>query len=401
MTMSHFIGPGELLLAPHSLGDISTIALSGTEKWFVSKETFLACTERVTKDYKMQNLSKAVFSGEGLFTYLISGHGIMWVSSFGAIIRKEVSVAAATFEVCSDAITSYKRERNTSLTMGIWWLGPRIMSSRESQAAVFSPTSPPVKAWFASLPVSRSFGMQVTVRSNHCRSRYHTTANEKSYGDGCPLDWGCESLTVYASYISLLCISCTPVMILTIYLLKFVRGASIPCVDFKFSNRPNCACHSNMNRKQVIQSLSSSSKLSAVPTSRARRINPAIKTYWQDARYHSDSQTQTMPSLYIPSSTVSVVYSLSPTRTTHITSYCSFTGTTTLHCFLTNPVLQQARQYTSAILRNFGFLRDLPLKIFRFPQGFAYLAVCPLDRSKERFIYGELHVASPLDNIHA
>jgi uncharacterized protein (AIM24 family) len=91
MTMSHFIGPGELILAPHALGDVTAITLSGPEKWFVGKDTFLACTERVNKDYKMQTLSKAMFSGEGLFTYHISGHGVMWVASFGAIIRKEVS----------------------------------------------------------------------------------------------------------------------------------------------------------------------------------------------------------------------------------------------------------------------------------------------------------------------
>ncbi len=95
MTMSHYIGPGELILAPHALGDISAITLSGSEKWFVGKDTFLACTERVHKDYKMQTMSKAMFSGEGLFTYHVSGHGVMWVASFGAIIRKEVSLSEA------------------------------------------------------------------------------------------------------------------------------------------------------------------------------------------------------------------------------------------------------------------------------------------------------------------
>ena len=35
-----------------------------------------------------------MFSGEGLFVYKISGQGILWVTSFGAIIRKDVSAAA-------------------------------------------------------------------------------------------------------------------------------------------------------------------------------------------------------------------------------------------------------------------------------------------------------------------
>lgn len=45
----------------------------------------------MTKDYKAQSISKAMFSGEGLFTYKISGTGLVWISSLGAIIRKDVS----------------------------------------------------------------------------------------------------------------------------------------------------------------------------------------------------------------------------------------------------------------------------------------------------------------------
>jgi len=92
MTMSHFTGPGEVLLAPHGLGDIATLRLSGNESWTVGKDAFLACTDRVSKDYKAQNLSKMMFSGEGWFTYKIGGTGIMWFTSLGAIIRKDVSI---------------------------------------------------------------------------------------------------------------------------------------------------------------------------------------------------------------------------------------------------------------------------------------------------------------------
>lgn len=91
MSMSQYVGPGELLLAPSMLGDVTSIRLSGQEVWSVGKDAFLACTDRVTKEYKSQGISKAMFSGEGWFTYRISGSGILWVSSFGAIIRKDVS----------------------------------------------------------------------------------------------------------------------------------------------------------------------------------------------------------------------------------------------------------------------------------------------------------------------
>ncbi|KAK3073767.1 hypothetical protein LTR53_004347 [Teratosphaeriaceae sp. CCFEE 6253] len=90
MAHSTFTGPGELLLAPHALGDITNIRLTGQEVWSVGRDAWLACTQGVTKDYKAQSLSKAMFSGEGLFVYKIGGVGICWVQSMGAIIRKDL-----------------------------------------------------------------------------------------------------------------------------------------------------------------------------------------------------------------------------------------------------------------------------------------------------------------------
>ena len=97
MAMSHYTGPGELLLAPHGLGDITILRLGGSEQWTVGKDAFLACTERVVKEYKAQNLSKMMFSGEGWFTYRMSGTGIVWITSLGAIIRKDVRILNTFF----------------------------------------------------------------------------------------------------------------------------------------------------------------------------------------------------------------------------------------------------------------------------------------------------------------
>lgn len=90
ITHSTFTGPGEVLLTPPMLGDITDIRLSGGGEWSVGRDAFLACTTGVTKELKRQGLGKAIFSGEGLFVYKIGGNGIMWISSFGAIIRKDV-----------------------------------------------------------------------------------------------------------------------------------------------------------------------------------------------------------------------------------------------------------------------------------------------------------------------
>jgi uncharacterized protein (AIM24 family) len=90
MAHSTFTGPGELLLAPPSLGDVTNLRLSGDEQWNVGKDAFLACTQGIVKEYKRQGIGKAMFSGEGLFVYKMSGIGILWITSLGAIIRKDV-----------------------------------------------------------------------------------------------------------------------------------------------------------------------------------------------------------------------------------------------------------------------------------------------------------------------
>ncbi|KAI0881822.1 DUF124-domain-containing protein [Annulohypoxylon maeteangense] len=88
---STFIGPGELLLAPSMLGDMTTIRLTGDESWSVGKDSYVANTQGVVRDYKRQGLGKAMFSGEGLWVHKISGIGLLWITSFGAIIRKDLA----------------------------------------------------------------------------------------------------------------------------------------------------------------------------------------------------------------------------------------------------------------------------------------------------------------------
>lgn len=99
MTHSTFTGPGELLLAPNMLGDITNIRLTGEESWTVGRDAFMACTQGVVKDYKSQSFSKAMFSGEGFFVYKMSGVGICWIMSMGAIIRKDVSQTLKVLDI--------------------------------------------------------------------------------------------------------------------------------------------------------------------------------------------------------------------------------------------------------------------------------------------------------------
>ena len=91
ITTSTYTGPGELLFSPSFLGDLTTLRLTGKEQWNVGKDAFMASTQGIVKELKNQGFSKAMFSGEGLFVYRMSGTGILWLASFGAIIRKDVS----------------------------------------------------------------------------------------------------------------------------------------------------------------------------------------------------------------------------------------------------------------------------------------------------------------------
>ena len=153
MGVSTYTGPGEILMAPMFLGDITTLRLTGKENWMIGKDAFIAATERVTKDLKNQSVSKAIFSGEGFFVYTVSGNGIIWISSFGAIVRKDVSKKSGChMEIRSDPyINSCKKVKNTSSITVIWWPGIATTSWSESQVEVSFLATARRKALSASL----------------------------------------------------------------------------------------------------------------------------------------------------------------------------------------------------------------------------------------------------------
>lgn len=60
MSESTFTGPGEVLLAPETWGDIVPIRLDGQTGWSVGKDAFLACTTGVVRSTKSQGFGKAL-----------------------------------------------------------------------------------------------------------------------------------------------------------------------------------------------------------------------------------------------------------------------------------------------------------------------------------------------------
>ncbi|KAL4921777.1 DUF124-domain-containing protein [Aspergillus aurantiobrunneus] len=90
LAKSEYTGPGEVLLAPTVFGDITVLRITDPQEWRVGRDAFLAATSGVEHDPKAQGLSKAFFSGEGLWVYRFYGNGLLWIQSFGAIIKKDL-----------------------------------------------------------------------------------------------------------------------------------------------------------------------------------------------------------------------------------------------------------------------------------------------------------------------
>lgn len=81
--------PGELLLAPSMPGDIQPILLRG-QTYLVQSSSYLASDISLQMDTKWGGM-KTFFSKEGLFMIKITGEGRLFVSSFGAIVRKTLA----------------------------------------------------------------------------------------------------------------------------------------------------------------------------------------------------------------------------------------------------------------------------------------------------------------------
>ncbi|MGQ8873237.1 TIGR00266 family protein [Paenibacillus sp. TSA_86.1] len=78
-------GRAEILLSPSAMGGVEAVELDGSYSLYVQKDGFLAGTEGIQVNTKMQNLKKGLFSGEGFFIVEISGRGTVFLSSYGAI----------------------------------------------------------------------------------------------------------------------------------------------------------------------------------------------------------------------------------------------------------------------------------------------------------------------------
>ncbi|KZT70867.1 TRAP-like protein, partial [Daedalea quercina L-15889] len=90
LTFAHFFGPGEVVVAPETWGDVAQIQLDGSSPWHFGKHAFLACTPGIQMTTKSQSVGMALFSGSGLFVGVAHGAGMLFVHGMGAVIAREL-----------------------------------------------------------------------------------------------------------------------------------------------------------------------------------------------------------------------------------------------------------------------------------------------------------------------
>ncbi|HZG54564.1 MAG TPA: TIGR00266 family protein [Pyrinomonadaceae bacterium] len=81
-------GAGEVSFAPGAPGDIAAIELNN-QMFMVQSSSYLAGDASLTVDTKWGG-AKTFFGGEGLFVMQVSGTGLLLLTSFGAIHRRQL-----------------------------------------------------------------------------------------------------------------------------------------------------------------------------------------------------------------------------------------------------------------------------------------------------------------------
>lgn len=81
-------GPGEVTLAPGGPGDVAAIELTN-QLFYVQSSSYLAGDAGLSIDTRWGG-AKSFFGGEGLFVLQVQGTGLLLLSSFGAIHRKQL-----------------------------------------------------------------------------------------------------------------------------------------------------------------------------------------------------------------------------------------------------------------------------------------------------------------------
>ena len=97
-------GPGELVLAPSMMGDILKMDLSGNTI-YAEGGAYLAGSPGL--ELSTKGSFKAMISGEGLFLQKISGSGVVFLNSYGAVFDKNLA-PGETYIVDTNHIVAFE-----------------------------------------------------------------------------------------------------------------------------------------------------------------------------------------------------------------------------------------------------------------------------------------------------
>ena len=114
-------GPGEVTVAPSTMGDIMAVAMQGS-RFFVQPGSYLAGDPSF--NISVQGSMRGMLSGEGLFLLTVEGTGLLLLSSFGAIHAKELAaeeeyIVDTGHIVAFEAGVQYRIEKATGKTQGV------------------------------------------------------------------------------------------------------------------------------------------------------------------------------------------------------------------------------------------------------------------------------------------
>ncbi|MFH0967821.1 MAG: TIGR00266 family protein [Methanobacteriota archaeon] len=76
--------PGEAGFSAAPLGDVEVIDIGPGKGFIIQKSAYIASEQGVTLDVEWQGFSKGIF-GQGLFMIKVSGQGMIFINTFGAI----------------------------------------------------------------------------------------------------------------------------------------------------------------------------------------------------------------------------------------------------------------------------------------------------------------------------
>jgi len=77
-------GPGEVAFVSAPVGDIEMLEITPNQGYIIQKSAYIASTETVDLDVKWEGFTKGLF-GQGLFMIKVSGNGLLFINTFGAI----------------------------------------------------------------------------------------------------------------------------------------------------------------------------------------------------------------------------------------------------------------------------------------------------------------------------